>query len=637
MIIATAGHVDHGKTSLVHALTGMATDRLAEEKRRGMSIDLGFAHTDMGVAAPLAASSLAFIDVPGHERFVRNMLAGVACIDLGLLVVAADDGPMPQTREHLAILTLLAVPRCVVVLSKIDRVTPERAAQAQAEIQALLADSPYRHAALFALATPSGQGVAALRQHLVDTSLALAQRETSGHFRLVIDRSFLSPGAGRIVTGAVLAGQVRVGDGLLLSPRGAPVRVRGLQLHKQPVELALAGQRCAVNLVGGELRQAQPSRGDWLLAPALHAPTQRLDAMLQWLPGAPRPLVRSMPLQLYIGAAAVAAQVTLLDGAALAPGHSGAAQLLLAAPVAALHGDRFILRDAAAGSTVAGGWVIDPWAPARGRSSPARQTQRAALALADPAAALAALLLAQPGGVDLTQFARSRNLDRPAAIHLQQGLQQGLALHVIGSIGLADMHWQALRQALLAALAQAHAQQPDSLGLAESRLAPAWPAPLPRPLLHAALQSLIADGSVLREGLRLRLAAHQPVLPDDEAQGLARIVALLQPAGLRPPIVGDLALALGLPLPALQAWLVRAQQRGQLLQVAPNRWFLPGTVAELVRQARQLAAESADGGFDAAAFRDRTRIGRNLTVQVLEFMDREGLTHFDGQRRRPLG
>ena len=634
MIVATAGHVDHGKTCLVKALTQIDTDRLAEEQRRGMTIDLGFAYADFGDAEPLA-----FVDVPGHERFVRNMLAGVACIDLALLVVAADDGPMPQTREHLAILTMLGVPRCVVVLTKIDRVAPDRATQVEREIAALLAPGAYRGAPLFPLVATAGaddQGVAALRRNLADASRSLATRSTAGHFRLAVDRSFTLAGAGRIVTGAVLSGSVRIGDEVVVSPRGVRARVRGIRAQNQSAQSARAGQRCALNLAGIELKSAEPVRGDWIVEPAAHATTDRIDVRIEALDTEARPLAHRSALQLHIGAAAVPAQVATLEGSTIAPGAGGFAQIVLDAPIAALNGDRFILRDPAANRTVAGGTVIDPFGPARGRSKPARLTQLAALSLADPAQALTAVLGSEASGIDLSPFLLARNLTDDEA----KRLLESIPVKVIGGgttlWAISTAHWQALRERVRGALARWHADQPDSLGPSQPALAENLSLRgAAVVVLHAALVSEIEEGAVVRDGLRYRLTSHRATLSATDSDWLAKVTALLTPTALRPPIVGELATSLGLPQPALLDFLLRACRLGQLVRVAPNRFFLPQTVDRLAEHAKQLASVAEDGSFDAAAFRDRTGIGRNLTVQVLEFMDREGLTRFDGTRRRP--
>ena len=637
MIIATAGHVDHGKTSLVRALTGIATDRLPEEKQRGMTIDLGFAYADLGADAAGRPVPVAFVDVPGHERFVRNMLAGVSAIDLALLVVAADDGAMPQTREHLAILQLLGVPRLVLALSKADRVTPQRLAEVQAAVQALLADGPFAQAPMFALASPSGLGLPALKQHLTALAASLAERPATGHFRLAIDRSFLLPGAGRIVTGTLLSGQVQVGDALVLSPQGSVLRARGLHAQNRPAQAARAGQRCALNLAGDGLKRADPQRGDWLLAPEAHAPTDRLEVQLLVLASEARPLNQRSALQLHIGAAAVNARVVALAGATLAPGSQGLAQLVLDRPVCAVWGDRFILRDAAANRTLAGGWVVDPAGPARGRNRPERLLQLAAQARPDPAEALATLLDTLRDGVDLGRFHRARNHRADEAAALQASVVMHLAVgpgSPFGALGLGERPWQCWRDRVLAAVDGCHADQPDSLGpddaLLRRLLAVAPGATAARAVLRATLAALVDDGLLLRDGLAHRRAGHQPRLRDDDQALLYRVLALLPADELRPPIVGDLAAALGLPLDEVKAFLARMTNHGALVRLAPNRHYRPETVQALAAHALALVAASPERRFDAASYRDRTGIGRNLTIQVLEYLKRAGITRFDG-------
>ena len=642
MIVATAGHVDHGKTTLVHALTGVDTDQAPESRARGMTIDLGFASARLGGHTPAS-----FIDVPGHERFVRNMLAGVAAIDLALLVVAADDGPMPQTREHLAILHLLGVPRLAVVLSKIDRVDAVRLAQARQETTALLAGGPHADAPVFPVAAAAGVGLEALRTHLITEAAARAAvtsaQAAAGRFRLAIDRSFAIAGSGRVVTGAVLAGALQVGDAVLLQPAGTRLRVRSLQVLNQAVDRVQAGQRCAVNLAGADLRRAEPQRGDWLVADDAdapgaidHPPSQHLDVRLQWLPGAQPAAGPRAQLLLHLGAAALPARLVPLG---MLAGQGALARLLLDRPVSAAWGDRFILRDAAANRTLGGGRVIDAHGPQRGRARPQRLAQLTALAITDPAAALQALLAADTGPaaalVDLDHVSRARGLrpDEARALHQQLGLhtlRSGAALR-----GLSASRWQAWQARLLQVVDDWHQQQPDSLGpdlTALRQQLQLGPADLP--LLQAGLRAALDAGTLVRDGLCHRRPQHRPVLAPADADLLARTTAVLAPAGLRPPIAGDLAPQLGLALADLHDSLARLVARGLLVRLAPNRYYLPATVAQLEAEARALASASADGAIDAAAYRDHTGIGRNLTVQVLEFLDRAGITRFDGTHHR---
>ena len=634
MIVATAGHVDHGKTSLVKALTGIDTDRLDEEKRRGLSIDLGFAHADLGTGAPVG-----FVDVPGHERFIRNMVAGVASIDLALLVVAADDGPMPQTLEHVAILEWLGVARCAVAITKIDRVAPERVAAVARDVRALLSSGAFRGSPDFQVVATTGVGIAALREYLRSASAALRAPPASGHFRLAVDRSFTVAGAGSVVTGAVVAGSVRVGDALVVSPQGTPVRVRSIEVHHATALAACAGQRCALNVSGAELKRAPIVRGDWLIAAALHAPTDRLDVRLEASATLDKPLLHDATVRLHLAAAAVPARLAVLERRAIPPGTSGYAQLVLERPIGAAHGDRFIVRDPSGQRTLGGGQVIDPCGATRGRARPARLAQLAALAKPDHEAALSDLLDGAPEGVDLAAFLRARNIDDAAAASLAQRLQF-ITVEGDGSerdkpaMALAPFHWHRLRARILGALASAHAAAPDGLGASEAVLATLLGRRRVDRLLHGAIRSLRQEGALLRDGFCLRLPNHVPQMSAADAGRLHRIRAVLAAAGLRPPIVGDLATALREPLPGLLGELADLARRGHLVQVAKNRYFLPESVLELARIAHELAAAAEAGTFDAAGYRDRSGLGRNLTVEVLEFFDRAGVTRFAAGRRR---
>ena len=642
MIVATAGHVDHGKTSLVRALTGTDTDRLQEEKRRGLSIDLGFAHADLGGATPIG-----FIDVPGHERFIRNMVAGVASIDLALLVVAADDGPMPQTLEHLAILEWLGVPRCAVALTKVDRVPAERVAEVGREIEALLAPGPFRGAPLFPVVATTGAGLDPLRAHLRSAGASCLEPPLTGHFRLAVDRSFTLAGAGLVVTGAVVAGQARIGDALVVTPHGTAVRLRGIQTHGQPVAEARRGQRCALNLVGAGLKRESVERGDWVVAPAAHAPTDRLDVRL----GASRALDRALRhdsvLQLHLAAATVPARLATLEGRAIEPGREGFAQLVLERPIGALHGDRFILRDAAGNRTLGGGHVVDPFGWPRGRARPARLEQLAALMQPEADTALASLLDGASDGIDFARFMLTRNLTRAEADPLLQRLRaiaidprKGAATLLAQAddgapmLALSLTHWQALRQRSLALLDAVHDAEPDRLGPTEASLALALGRRGGEPLLRTVLRSLADDGELIRDGFCLRRPTHVPRMSAADRERLDQLRTVLSVAGLRPPIVGELAATLGDELPELLGHLGDLARRGHLVQVAKNRFFLPEAVLELAGIAAELAAASADHRFGAAAYRDRSGLGRNLTIEVLEFLDRAGVTRFEAGRRR---
>jgi len=628
VIVATAGHIDHGKTLLVRALTGVDTDRLPEERRRGMTIDLGFAFRDLPTGGRLA-----FVDVPGHERFVRNMAAGVAGIDYALLVVAADDGPMPQTREHLGILELMGVRAGAVALTKRDRVAPERLAEAAAETARLLAGSGLAGAPVFALSALTGEGVPALAAHLAEAGATLPARARGEGFRLAVDRRFIVDGAGLVVTGTAFAGTVRVGDRLLLTPSGLEARVRGLHAQNREAATAGAGERCALNLAGPGLGLDAVERGDWVAAPELHAPTRRIDAWLTVLAGEARPLQHDMPVHLHLGAADVTGRLAVLDGRAIPPGGEGPVQLVLDRRIAALAGDRFVLRDQSATRTLAGGRVLDPWGAERGRARAERLARLQAMRGETPAAVLAELLRLAGEGVEVGRFARAHNLSAAAAATLAEAADAVLLGPPQARLALArPFHADALA-AVPAALDAAHAERPDSFGLDEAALRRRAAPALPADAFAAVVAECVRAGAAVRRGVTLARPGHKARPTPAEAALWQRVGPLLAEAGLRPPIVREIAAALDLAPEAADAFLHRAAALGLVVKVARNRFFPPAALLELAQLAGRLAAAAPDGRFQAAAYRDASGIGRNLTIELLEFFDRTGLTRRDGEGR----
>ncbi len=626
MIVATAGHIDHGKTLLVKALTGVDSDRLPEERARGMSIDLGFAYAPRDDGAVLG-----FVDVPGHERFVRNMLAGVSGIDLALLVVAADDGPMPQTREHLAILDLLGVPAGAVAITKTDRVAAERVAEVQAALGDLVAGTALDGAPQFPVSAITGDGIDALRSHL--HGAAGAARAGEGAFRMSVDRRFSVSGAGLVVTGTVLSGRVQAGDALTLAPEGVAVRVRGLRAQDRDAEAGTVGERCALNIAGPELRRAEVHRGQWLIDPALHAPTARIDLRLRVLASEARPLKHWTPVHVHLGAADVPGRAAVLDGREIAAGGEGLVQLVLDRPVAAFHGDRLILRDQSATRTIAGGTVIDPVGAPRGRARPERLALLKALEETDPAAALRAALPLAPEGIALDRFIQGRNLSAETAAALRALPEAGITAD--GALAFTAEAWGAARDAVTAALQRWHEDKPDHPGPQLPALRKALAEPLPRALAEAAVDGLVADGVVSRGGAGLRLADFAPSLSPGDASLWRMVEPVLAEGGRQPPVVHDMARGLGLDPERLRRFLRRASAFGLVRQVAENRFLLPEPLRELADAAVALAADCPDG-FDAKGFRDAASVGRNIAIQILEFFDEAGLTRRDGDLRRVL-
>ena len=628
MIIGTAGHIDHGKTTLVRALTGVDTDRLPEEKKRGISIELGYAYLDTPTG-----ERIGFIDVPGHERLVHTMVAGASGIAHALLLVAADDGPMPQTLEHLAVLSLLGIAHGTVVITKSDRTTPERVQAVQAEMAALLQDTPLANAPMVAVSAHTGAGIDALRALLFEanraTSAPAAGPKDPNAFRLAIDRAFTLAGIGTVVTGTIHAGTVNVGDELALLPgeRGQPLRARVRSLHAQDqaVTSAHAGQRCAVALAG--IERDAVTRGQWLTDPAVAIATTRMDVRLHLWPGEAKALRSGAHVQAHIGAAHVNATVALLDTDALPPGGTALAQLVLAAPVGAWHGERVLLRDAAASRTLAGAMVLDPFAPTRYRRTPQRLAELQALRQPSTSERLHALLAVAPHGVDLTRFAAAQGLAQPPHADLPPDTlaHDGFALGAIQT--------EACATATLGALQAFHDQQPDELGPDAARLRRLAAPRLPAPLWQVLLARLAAQGRIQRHGPVLHLPTHGAELSATETRIAQKVAPALHAAGFEGAWARDLARDAHEPEPLVRTTLARLARRGELHQVVKDLFYPAAAMQQLAALARQVAASHADE-VQAADFRDATSLGRKRAIQVLEYFDRIGLTRRVGDTHR---
>ena len=627
MIVGTAGHIDHGKTSLVRALTGVDTDRLKEEKARGISIDLGFAY----LPAP-DGSVLGFVDVPGHEKFVHNMLAGATGIDFVLLVVAADDGVMPQTREHLAIVDLLGISRGVVALTKADLAPADRRAEVTTEIENTLLATGLAGAEVVPVSVVSREGIDALRERLFAAGRHITARATRGRFRLAVDRSFTLPGAGTVVTGTVLSGHVSAGQIVTVSPSGLSARVRSIHAQNRPAERGEAGQRCALNLAGDGIAKDAIARGDVVLDPDLHAPSDRIDASLRVLASEQKPVTQWMPVRLHHAATDVAARVVLL-GDDLAPGTEAHIQLVLERPIAAAANDRFVLRDTTAQRTIAGGRFLDLRAPARKRRTSERRAQLDAHAIDDPDAALAALLDRAPWYADLAAFARDRAL---AASQIEAAVEGGTAIRVAGTtLGISPAVWVRLKRALAATLEAFHANNPDLPGMGLERLRLQLEPRLPAPAFSAMLQALARAHEVSLDGAWVRLPGHEVRLTPPDEKLWNKIKPMLGAAErFRPPRVRDIANALGADEAAVRRLLKLLGRMGTTDEVAHDHFFLRNTVAEMVEIAVDVAAQAEGGQFSAALFRDRLDNGRKVAIQILEFFDRHGVTLRRGDLRR---
>ena len=601
MIIATAGHVDHGKTTLLQAITGINADRLPEEKARGMTIDLGYAYWPQPDGRVLG-----FIDVPGHEKFLSNMLAGVGGIDHALLVVACDDGVMAQTREHLAILQLTGKPTLTVALTKADRVETARVEEVKAEVEAVLAEFGFTGATLFAVAATEGLGIAGLREHL----LQLSARAHPQHqrFRLAIDRAFTVKGAGLVVTGTALSGEVNVGDTLWLTGVDKPMRVRGLHAQNQPVEQAWAGQRIALN-IAGDAQKVELNRGDWLLAEPPPEASERVIVELQ----CHTPLSQWQPLHIHHAASHITGRVSLLEGAL--------AELVLDTPLRLADNDRLVLRDISARLTLAGARVVTLNPPRRGKRKPEYLQWLHALAAAQGDDVQALDIHLQRDAVRLDDFAWARQLSRGglnALIQRPDYLQAGNSLL---SAPLAA-RWQ---RKLLDALARYHDQHRDEPGPGRERLRRIALPMEDEALVLLLIEQMRESGIVHSHHGWLHLPEHKAGFTDEQQAIWQRVVGLFAD---EPWWVRDLAREANVEESLMRAVLRQAAQQGMITAIVKDRYYRNDRIVAFAKMIRELDLER--GSTCAADFRDTLNVGRKLAIQILEYFDRIGFTRRRG-------
>ena len=629
MIVATAGHVDHGKTALVRALTGVDTDRLPEEKKRGLTIDLGFAYH------PLDDDHvLGFVDVPGHERFVRNMLAGVGSIDLAVVVVAADDGVMPQTREHTAILDLLGVTECIAVVSKVDKVDTARIDDVSEQIGALLSDTGMRGADIHQVSALSGAGMEALAGTLRERALGLAARAAHGRFRLCVDRAFMLRGAGLVVTGTVHAGVASTGDRLVVTPSGFEARIRGIHAQDRPAARARAGERCALNVSGRDIESGAIARGDWIVDRELHAPTDRIDVRVQVLPDETRALRHWTPVHAHLAASHSTARVAVLDAGSIAPGESGRVQIVLDRPLHALAGDRLVIRDQSATRTMGGGTVVDPFSPRRGRARPTRLAWLDAIGSHGPERAIARAIEATDGGVDTGWMRCAFGATEP---ELERMIDAARAVRVpdTGAVRcFSAAHWSSLQDEILAFLEVFHRERPRLHGANANDIRLGVARRVSQSVVEHALASLLHRSAIARRGVTVRLPDHRVTLGTNDERTWPRVARALDPANGSPPSLRQAAEQLKIDEAELGALLRRATNAGLVVPVTRTRFVPLAAVKVLAAHAESLADRLPEGRFTAAEYKNHARVGRNFAIELLEFFDRSGFTERLGDRRR---
>jgi len=627
-ILGTAGHIDHGKTSLVKALTGQDTDRLKEEKERGISIDLGFAHLDLP-----GGTRVGVVDVPGHERFIRNMLAGAHGIDLVLFTVAADDGVMPQTEEHLDIVHLLGVGRAIFVITKIDLTSPARVAEVEEEIGILVAGTSLEQSPIVPFSFVTGQGLDELRDQIAKAVETRQKPPPPGYFRLPVDRVFGLQGHGLVVTGTALSGDITTGDRVRVLPGNHLFRVRSLQVHNLPVQTATWGQRIALNLSGPD--KATVVRGHVVCDEALTADSSRFDASLVVRPSAGAGIKNHQRVRVHLGTAERLAKLVVLGAKELVkPNQSAFCQLVLAEPIMALRGDHFIVRDETAQRTLGGGMVIHPWPRAHRRREPGLADKLAVLQRGD-AAELTELFL-----TDSDEFAQSV---APIAQFLNLREQDARrVLEEVKAIRVASLEgepvytthrkWKSLQDALLAALRDFHAAHPLAPGRDMEELRDKLPGTLPPKLFRAFVEQLEAEKAVVRDGSLLRLPQHTITLHDDERRLVEQIKTLLAASPLAPPDLQQLEKETATGRAKLLEVLRILERDRTIVRAGSDLYFLSGTLEMVKRALREELGPRGD--ITPAAFRDRFGTTRKYTIPLLEYLDREGVTMRVGDKRR---
>lgn len=624
MIVATAGHVDHGKTSLVRQLTGVDTDRLEEEKRRGLSINLGFAYRQLEDGA-----SVGFIDVPGHSRFINTMIAGVGAIDLAMLVVAVDDGPMPQTYEHLDVLRLLGVEHFILLLPKVDRVDVERVDEVENKCLSLLPDGTE----VFRVSNISGEGIPQVQEFLDIHGRDWRRQNIKGRFRLSTDRAFHLKGAGLVVTGTAISGRVKTGASLLLQPGGHEVRVRGIHAQDKDAEWGSAGQRCALNISGSVTRQ-DIERGDWLVEEGSGPCTGRFDARFTLLPASPLSLRHLVPLKLYIGAKRLSAKLFLLrppdKEGGLNPGDTSRVQLIVDGQVHCCRGDRYLLRDDSETVTLGGGVVLDPFAPQRGKVTEDRFAWLDALEIPSPQDALQELVVAQQRVIALDYLQRCWNLKEEELSELVVGDSMQLVEAGNERLLVAIAVWEDAAAHIVGVLEDWHRERPGELGIKPAQLKKqAQEQLVSASLFDPALLYLVRGKRLaLTRGL-LHIAGRKAELSGQDERHWRQLEGILREHGRKIPPLSEVQKACGLDDKQMATVVRRAVTEGRLVKLSEKRYALAGEMRGLAAAAVELGQA---GGFTVIEYRDHVGCGRNIAIEILEYFDSIRFT----QRREQL-
>jgi selenocysteine-specific elongation factor len=627
-IIGTAGHIDHGKTSLIKALTGQDTDRLKEEKERGISIDLGFAHLDLP-----DGTSAGVVDVPGHERFIKNMLAGAHGIDLVLFTVAADDGVMPQTEEHLDIVHLLGVKSALFAITKADLVPAARIAEVEEEIDILTLGTVLENSPKLAVSSVTGQGIAELKERIGQILRGIDKPPPGGYFRLPVDRAFVLQGHGVVVTGTALSGEIRAGEQVRCLPGDHLFRVRSLQVHGKAVDRAGWGQRVAMNLTGPE--RSDIARGHVICHEKIFLTTDRFDAYLEVRPAASKGIKNHQRVRVHLGAAERLGKIAILgEGAKIEPKQSSYSQITLTEPLLALRGDHFIVRDETARRTLAGGVIVNPWAKRHKRGEAELEQRLQALHRGDLAELTAAFVDGSEAfalSIDsIHQFLNVREEAVRGAIDRVKSLR---AVNAEGEkVYTTESKWQRMKERMLATLKDFHASHPLAPGMDMEEMRGKLAYDLAPKLFRVVVDSLIQEKLIAKGDNLVRLTSHQVKLGGQEKALMDKIQKILGEEPLAPPDLKEIEKQAGVPRNRLNEVIRLLERDGSVVRVTSDMYFLSSAIDQLRTMLKKFLAEK--GEMPAAAFRDLIGSSRKYTIPLLEYFDRDGLTIRIGDVRR---
>ena len=626
IILGTAGHVDHGKTSLIRALTGIETDRLKEEKKRGITIELGFAHLDLP-----CGHRLGIVDVPGHEKFIRNMVAGAAGMDMVAFIIAADEGIMPQTVEHFDICKLLGVKDGLIILTKKDMVEPEWLEMVEEEVREFFQDSFLEEAPIIAVSSTTGEGIEKVKQCLNKKVEGIDFHEEFGPFRLAVDRVFSMKGFGTVITGTSLSGRIKIGDELMFYPKEVKARIRGIQVHGNDVEMVEAGRRTAINLQS--IEKEEINRGDMAATPGSMTPSIRLDCRLHYLAGSEKELTNRTQVRVHVGTREILGRVSLMETDVIMPGSDANVQLLLQEPVAVWPGDRYVIRSYSPIRTIGGGIVYNNAPRKRKRTAQrdrARNTEIFTLYGSGTAEEKMLLFLEESGfsGIIADELAtRLGVFGKKLTKLLQQPISSG-SIVVVESDSrrlLAATVLKKLTATILRLLADYHQNNPLKSGLVKEEVRSQLKPQVDSKLFNYALNFLTKKGKIIQEEAEVRLAGHEVTLQVDEEAMREQISSLYLQAGLKPPNFKDVLAKFGeFPEAQIRQVINLLARDGQIIKINEALYFHSSALKKLQEQV--VAFIKKEGEIDAPRFKNMTGLTRKFSIPLLEYFDKIKLT-----------